>query len=163
MVKELAELRVEHLAMKYRSGTVALRDLTMTIQRGLTGLLGPNGAGKTTFMRILATIQRPTAGAVHWEGKDAVKAPAHLRHKLGYLPQDFGAPASFTGIQVVQRMGALRGLQGPTLARNVAAALAAVHLSDSAHKPVGTYSGGMLRRLGIAQAIVHHPQSAHRR
>jgi ABC-type multidrug transport system ATPase subunit len=153
-----AELQVDNVSMRYGNGTVAIRDLSLTVQCGLTGLLGPNGAGKSTFMRILATIQLPTAGAVRWAGSDATKAPLTLRRAIGYLPQHFGAPASFTGEQVVRGIGESRGLQGTNLARQVDAALTVVNLRDVARKRVRTYSGGMLRRLGIAQAIVNNPR-----
>lgn len=150
-------LQADDLTMRYRNGTVAVRDLSLTVRRGLTGLLGPNGAGKSTLMRILATIHQPTAGAVRWAGGDATKQPQPLRRALGYLPQHFGAPASFTGAQVIQSIGAMRGLRGKELAKRVDEVLALVNLRDVARKRTGSYSGGMQRRLGIAQAIINDP------
>lgn len=157
LMAQTAELRVEHITVRYRTGAVAVHDVSLAIQTGLLGLLGPNGAGKTTLMRVLATIQAPSNGAVYWRERNIIREPAVLRRSLGYLSQDFGAPASFTGRQVVRRMGALRGISGRELITRVEETLELVNLRAVANRPAGTYSGGMLRRLGIAQAIVHQP------
>jgi ABC-2 type transport system ATP-binding protein len=137
---------------------IALDSISFQASTGVTALLGPNGAGKTTLLRILATVQRPTSGQVTWEGNDILRHPMALRRALGYLPQRFSAPSTFTGREVLTSVGAMRGLSAKVLPHAVTQALAATHLHDVADQRVGSYSGGMLRRLGIAQALVHSPK-----
>lgn len=152
------ELTLRDVTKRYRGGTSALSGVTLSISSGLVALLGPNGAGKTTLMRILATVLAPTAGTFAWGPHDVTRNPFPLRRELGYLPQDFGAPSDFTGRQVVRQLAALRGLREPELARRVDAALDVVGLSPVGNRAVAAYSGGMRRRLGIAQAVVHEPR-----
>ncbi len=155
---QAAQLHVDHLTKRYRSGTLALHELTFQASTGLIGLLGPNGAGKTTLMRILSTIQRPTSGTFWWGPHDVVREPNVFRQTLGYLPQDFAAPSMCSAYQVVERLAAIKGLQGSERKKRIVETLEIVGLQREVDRKVGTFSGGMLRRLGIAQAIVHQPE-----
>jgi ABC-type multidrug transport system ATPase subunit len=91
------KLSITHLGKQYRRDFWGLRDMTLELEPGVIGLLGPNGAGKSTFMRMLATITRPTEGTVTWNDTDILKSPDTLRAVLGYLPQDFGIYPNLTG------------------------------------------------------------------
>lgn len=156
-MSQAARLHVDQLTKRYRSGTLALHDVSFQASTGLIGLLGPNGAGKTTLMRILTTIQRPTSGTFWWGTHDVMREPNAFRQKLGYLPQDFAAPSMCSPYQVVERLAAIKGLQGSERKKRAVETLEIVGLQRDAERKIGTFSGGMLRRVGIAQAIVHQP------
>lgn len=152
-------LRIEQLTRVYPGPVTALAGLDLQIPAGLFGLLGPNGAGKSTLMRILAGLLEPTAGRVLWQG--AVMGPASTRRqpRLGYLPQDPGFYPELTGARMLEHLLILKGIQDPRgLARLARELLAAVNLEGAADQRVGQYSGGMRRRLGIAQAIAGQPE-----
>jgi ABC-type multidrug transport system ATPase subunit len=142
-------------------GVRALAGIDLHINSGMFGLLGPNGAGKTTLMRILAGIVNPSAGSVRVgghdlgiaEGKQAVKA------MLGYLPQELGMYPELTAAQFVDYMAVLKGLDDPhQRGRRVHEVLATVGLQEAAHRKLKGFSGGMKRRVGIAQALVNDPR-----
>ncbi|MEN3009723.1 MAG: ABC transporter ATP-binding protein, partial [Candidatus Bipolaricaulaceae bacterium] len=134
----------------------ALQEVTLRIDLGVFGLLGPNGAGKTTFIRILATVLAPTAGTARVFGHDVVRDRLPIRRILGYLPQEFGAYPKLTGNEYLQYIAALKGLRRPHA--QIRALLAQFGLAEAARRRVATYSGGMLRRLGIAQALLGDPK-----
>jgi len=141
--------------------TQALRGVDLRIPSGMFGLLGPNGAGKTTLMRILAGIVNPSRGAVHVEGHDLTTDAGKREAKsiLGYLPQELGMYPELTAAQFVDYMAILKGLNDPRQrARRVAEVLEMVALQDAAHRKVKGFSGGMKRRVGIAQALVNDPK-----
>jgi ABC-2 type transport system ATP-binding protein len=145
----------------FADGTVALRGVDLEIGQGLFGLLGPNGAGKTTLLSILVLALEPTSGSRSYDGVDA-GSPARrrrLRGRIGFLPQDFAPLAHLTGREYVAHCGRLRcpGLNRQEVARRTREVLAAVDLSTVADRLATTYSGGMRRRLGIAQALIHRP------
>jgi ABC-2 type transport system ATP-binding protein len=154
-----AHVRVEGLRRSY--GRVAALDgLDLELRPGITGLLGPNGAGKTTLIRILATLLAPSAGTVAVDGWRAERAPdrVEIRRRLGYLPQDLGLYPRFTAFEFVDYLAVLKELDDPAdRHRRVRAALEAVELADVAGRRLRTLSGGMRRRVGIAQAIVADP------
>jgi ABC-type Na+ transport system ATPase subunit NatA len=125
---------------------------------GVWGLLGPNGAGKSSLMRILATITRPTEGKVLWDGEDITGNPSHLRTVLGYLPQDFGVYPNLNALEFLQYMAAIKGLDRRTAGRRIDELLQIVNLVDARKRSLGTYSGGMKQRIGIAQALLNDPQ-----
>jgi ABC-2 type transport system ATP-binding protein len=140
---------------------VALADLGLELRPGITGLLGPNGAGKTTLIRILATLLAPSAGEVRVNGWQAVdpRDRVEIRRRLGYLPQDLGLYPRFTVFEFVDYLAILKELDDPAERhRRVRAALEAVQLEDLAGSKIRTLSGGMRRRVGIAQAIVADPE-----
>lgn len=151
-------LSISHVGKQYRRDFWGLRDMTLEIGPGVIGLLGPNGAGKSTFMRILATITRPTEGTVRWDDTDILKSPDRLRAVLGYLPQDFGIYPNLTAQEFLEYMAAIKGLDTRTARRRIEELLILVNLVDAARRPLGGYSGGMKQRVGIAQALLNDPQ-----
>jgi ABC-type multidrug transport system ATPase subunit len=109
-------------------------------------------------MRMLATITRPTRGAIEWDGQDVVAAPDILRAVLGYLPQDFGVYPNLNAIEFLEYMAAIKGLDGAAARRRIDELLQVVNLVEAARRPLGRYSGGMKQRVGIAQALLNDPQ-----
>lgn len=148
-------LESDGLGKMYRNGTWGVRELTLRANEGVLGLLGPNGAGKTTFMQVLATLTRPTAGALRFAGVDVAKSPSAIRERLGYLPQDFGVPPGLTCFELLDTVARLKGIRSRTA---VLAMLEGVGLHDVAKRPVESLSGGMRQRLGIAQALIGSPE-----
>jgi ABC-type multidrug transport system ATPase subunit len=151
-------LSISHLSKQYRRDFWGLRDFELELGPGVTGLLGPNGAGKSTLMRMLATITRPTQGTVLWNGVDILKNPDVLRAVLGYLPQDFGIYPNLSGLEFLEYMAAIKGLDTRLARRRIEELLVLVNLVDAAKRPLGGYSGGMKQRVGIAQALLNDPQ-----
>jgi ABC-2 type transport system ATP-binding protein len=154
-----AHVRVEGVRKSY-GGVAALAELDLELGPGITGLLGPNGAGKTTLIRILATLLAPSAGQVGVNGwwTSDLRDRVEIRRRLGYLPQDLGLYPRFTVFEFVDYLALLKELDDPAERhRRVRAALAAVELEDLARRKIRTLSGGMRRRVGIAQAIVADP------
>ncbi len=148
-------LESDGLGKMYRNGTWGVRDLTLRASEGVLGLLGPNGAGKTTLMQVLATLTRPTAGALRFAGTDVAKSPRAIRERLGYLPQDFGVPPGLTCFELLDTIARLKGIRSRAA---VLGMLESVGLHDVAKRPVESLSGGMRQRLGIAQALVGAPE-----
>ena len=138
----------------------ALRGLDLTIPSGMYGLLGPNGAGKTTLMRILAGILRPTAGLVRVGPHDMASDAGRLAVKrmLGYLPQELGLYPDLTATEFLDYIGILKGVGDRQRPGKVGELLALVGLSDVAGRKLKGFSGGMKRRIGIAQALLNDPQ-----
>ena len=153
------EIRISSLSKIYKRGAQpALDNLDLSISSGTFGLLGPNGAGKTTLIKILSTQMKPTSGQVTIDGLAIDKDRAEVRNRLGYLPQYFGAYPSLTAFEFLDYMARL-GHIGPAQHRKevVEQALEDVALTRVRDKRSGTFSGGMMRRLGIAQAILAEP------
>ena len=154
-------IEISQLTKTYGGKIAALRGLDLTIDGGLFGLIGPNGAGKTTLMRILAGLVRPTSGQVRVLGHD-VDTPHGkfaIKSVLGYLPQELGLYPSLTAREFVDYVAILKGVTDrATRQRQVADVLAQVRLTDVADRHLKTYSGGMKRRVGIAQALLGEPQ-----
>ena len=150
----------ENLSHSYGS-VRALDGINITIGPGITGLLGPNGAGKTTMLRILATLLPPTSGTARLDGWSTShdRERVEIRRRLGYLPQDLGLYPRFTVFEFVDYLAMLKELHDPRQRhRRVREALEAVDLQDVAGRKIRTLSGGIRRRVGIAQAIVADPQ-----
>jgi len=152
------KLMISHLSKQYRRDFWGLRDFDLELGSGVIGLLGPNGAGKSTLMRMLATITQPTEGTVKWNGTDIVKSPDTLRAVLGYLPQDFGVYPNLTGLEFLEYMAAIKGMDAKSARRRIDELLIVVNLVNVAKRPLGRYSGGMKQRVGIAQALLNDPQ-----
>jgi ABC-2 type transport system ATP-binding protein len=151
------KLQIAHVSKQY--GKVwGVRDLSLDIGPGVLGLVGPNGAGKSTLMRILATITRPTDGAVTWNGTDLVRSPDGVRAVLGYLPQDFGVYPNLNAIEFLEYMAALKGLDRHAARRRIDELLQLLNLAEVCRRPLGGYSGGMKQRVGLAQALLNDPQ-----
>lgn len=156
-------LAVAGLEKVYADGTRALDGLDLTVPAGcFYGLLGPNGAGKTTLLSILVLALEPTSGTRSYWGLDPARRGTRraIRRAIGFLPQDFHPIAALTGFEYLVHCGRMRELPltRHQLERRARMLLDAVDLQDAAARPSGTYSGGMRRRLGIAQAMIHTPQ-----
>ena len=155
-------IEIAGLSKRYgRGGALALDRLDLTVPTGMFGLLGANGAGKTTLMRVLAGLLRPTAGTVHIGGNDVATRPGKLavQQVLGYLPQDLGVYPDLTGREFLDYIALLKGLEaGPARRRRVAELLELVALTGDADRRLRGYSGGMRRRIGIAQALLADPR-----
>ncbi len=143
----------------YKGGTIALDDVNLKVGTGLFGLLGANGAGKSTLMRIICTLQVPTAGTIRDNGLDVVADRRKVRSLFGYLPQQFSAWRLQTVEDVLDTLAAMSGLKDKKARRErVATVLESVGLAKVADRRVKQLSGGMTRRLGVAQALVHEPK-----
>ena len=137
----------------------AVDGVSLELGTGVFGLLGPNGAGKTSLLRILATVLPPSSGEMALLGRDprASAARREIRRRLGYLPQNLGYYPSFTVVEFIEYFALLKEMPVPDVPRAVAAAVERVDLGPKAKAKLRTLSGGMLRRVGIAQAIVNNP------
>ena len=151
-------LELQDVRYRYRGGHDALAGISLDLGTGIVGLLGPNGAGKSTLMRILATLARPTAGAVRWNGADLSRDPDAVRRTLGYLPQDFGVYPSLTAREFLAYLAAVKGVPAREVETRVADCLRRVGLEDAADRRLGGFSGGMRQRVGIAQALLNDPR-----
>ena len=149
----------ENLGHVYPGGTVALDGVNLEIGTGLFGLLGSNGAGKSTFMRIICTLLVPTSGRVTVDGLNVVTERRQVRTLFGYLPQEFGAWRLQRVSEVLDALALISGLKdGKARRQRIAAVLESVGLEKVANRKVKQLSGGMVRRLGVAQALVHEPR-----
>jgi ABC-type multidrug transport system ATPase subunit len=157
-------LRIERLSKTYANGTVALRDVSLTIPRGMFGLLGPNGAGKSTLMRIIATLQEPDTGTISFEPTgapaiDLLTEKTAIRRLLGYLPQEFGLYRNVSAEDLLDHFAVLKGIVDRKERRLIVdRLLEQTNLSGDRRKHLGGYSGGMRQRFGIAVALLGSPQ-----
>jgi len=153
-------IRISNLTKIYRRGAQpALDDVDLTIPHGTFGLLGPNGAGKTTLIKILSTQIEASSGQVMMNDFDLVKDRTEIRRRLGYLPQHFGTYPQLTAWEFLDYMAVLSGIhKRKERLEHVEQALHDVGLTEERNRRSGTFSGGMMRRLGIAQAILADPE-----
>ncbi|HVU69283.1 MAG TPA: ABC transporter ATP-binding protein [Ktedonobacteraceae bacterium] len=155
------QIDIEHLNKIYRGGIAAITDLNLTIPGGMYGLLGPNGAGKTTLMRILAGILRPTSGTIQvgeYDG-NSERGRIAIKRVLGYLPQDLGVYPDLSAREFLAYIAILKGIDERRVRqKRVEELLELVSLSDVAGRKLKTFSGGMKRRIGIAQALLNDPR-----
>ena len=159
MTNAIEGLQVTRLTKTYPGGIRALDGVDLTVGPGLYGLLGPNGAGKSTLMRTLATLQQPDSGSITLDGVDALGNPDYVRRRLGYLPQQIGTYPTVTGRQLLDRFAWLKGrTERRERRQEVVQLLERVNLRADADRAVATYSGGMLRRFGIALALAGDPR-----
>lgn len=152
------QLTIEQLSKKYRNGKFGLKDYSLSLETGILGLLGPNGAGKSTLLKMIATISQPTTGRILLDGQDIVSQPNRMREQLGYLPQDFGVYPNLNAFEFLNYMAAMKGVGGPSLKPKIEMLLEGLNLIENAKRPIGTYSGGMKQRVGIAQALLNEPR-----
>ncbi len=150
-------LSVRDVIKVYPGPVPAVRGISVELDRGLCGLLGPNGAGKTTLMKVLATLLEPTAGTFVYDGIDGVADPLAIRRRLGYLPQDFGFYPHLSARAMLDYFASLKGLPWFGRGKHVKAILEQVNLHDVQRRKLGTFSGGMRQRFGIAQALLGNP------
>lgn len=151
------ELEIRNVTKRYRDKT-AVEEASITLTPGVWGLLGANGAGKTTLMRMLAGILQPTDGKILCDGVEIGALGGAYREKLGYLPQEFGFYPEFTVQDYLEYMAALKGLPRTEAARQIDALLERVSLTEVRRKKIVKLSGGMKRRVGIAQALLNDPE-----
>ncbi|MBD1204907.1 MAG: ABC transporter ATP-binding protein, partial [Rhodobacteraceae bacterium] len=152
-------LELKGLGHVYPDGTRALDDVTLSIPKGMFGLLGPNGAGKSTLMRIIATLQVPTAGSIRFQGIDVLAEPEALRRRLGYLPQDFGVYPRVSAYEMLNHMAILKGIRSAAeRCAVVEYLLAQTNLWSVRDKAIAGFSGGMRQRFGVAQALIGNPE-----
>lgn len=151
------ELKLNNLTKKFGDFT-AVDHVNLTMTNGVYGLLGVNGAGKTTLMRMLCTLMKPTEGTISYNGKDIFQMDQDYRKLLGYLPQDYGYYPDFTVHDYLEYMASIKGLRPGTAKQRIHNLLCQVGLNNVRDKKMKKLSGGMKRRVGIAQAMLNNPQ-----
>ncbi len=152
-------LSIKHLNKTYSNGVYAINNVSLEIPNGLFGLLGPNGAGKSSLMRTIATLQEPDSGSIHFNGLDVLKDKEGLRRQLGYLPQDFGVYPKVSALDLLTHFAILKGhTQKAARQAMVESLLQQTNLWESRKRALGTFSGGMRQRFGIAQALLGAPK-----
>ncbi len=152
-------IKIKNLNKIYPNGNHALKDINLEIPSGMFGLLGPNGAGKSTLMRILVALMEPTSGEIEMYGCNLLKERREVRRILGYLPQDFRFFAKYKVVEFLDYAARLSGMNnGKVRKRAVADMLEKVGLYEVRERYAAKLSGGMKRRLGIAQALIHEPK-----
>lgn len=147
-------LEIRHVSKHFGKKLTAVKDVSLRLEAGVVGLIGHNGAGKTTLMQMVATLTQPSSGNILFQGQDIVKKPQAMRSRLGFLPQDFGVYPNLTALEFMQYFAALKGVRDPARIHHL---LELVNLHEQAKRQAATFSGGMRRRLGIAQALLNDP------
>jgi ABC-2 type transport system ATP-binding protein len=152
-------LRIENLSKTYGNGVQALKDVSLEIPKGMFGLLGPNGAGKSTLMRTIATLQGVDSGSLFFDDVDVLNEKHEVRKILGYLPQEMGIYPGISAEALLDHFAVLKGLVSSGDRREVVERLLRMtNLYDVRRRKLGTFSGGMRRRFGIAQALLGGPE-----
>lgn len=150
-------LAVNHVTKNYGNFT-ALEDITLEFTHGVYGLLAPNGAGKTTLIKMLTTLLFPTRGEILWEGVEISRLDEKYRGVIGYLPQEFGYYKNQSPRQFLNYLAALKGIDRTAAKRKATELLELVSLGDVMDKKMRKFSGGMIQRVGIAQALLNEPR-----
>ncbi len=150
-------LSINNVTKKY-GDFLALEDVSLTFDKGVYGLLAPNGAGKTTLIKMLTTLLFPTQGEILWEGVSIRELDEEYRDILGYLPQEFGYYKNYSPRQYLKYLAVLKGYPGEKTEARITELLQLVGLSDVENKKMRKFSGGMLQRVGIAQAVLNNPK-----
>lgn len=151
-------LEIKNVSKRYNRKKYGIQDFSLTIEKGILGLLGPNGAGKSTLMKMIATVNKPTDGIILLNKNNIAKDANYIREQLGFLPQDFGVYPNLNAFEFLEYMAAIKGVGGPHLKTRITKLLEGLNLIDVASKPIGSYSGGMKQRIGIAQALLNNPK-----
>jgi ABC-2 type transport system ATP-binding protein len=150
---------ISGLSKTYPNGVKALKSVSLSIGNIMFGLVGPNGAGKSTLMRTIATLQDPDSGSIHLDGLDVLAQKNELRKVLGYLPQEFGVYPKMSALDLLQHLAVMKGIISSHERKEmVDALLQQTNLWDVRKKALGTFSGGMKQRFGIAQALLGNPR-----
>jgi ABC-2 type transport system ATP-binding protein len=153
------QLVIRDLSKTYPNGTQALRGVSLDVPPGMFGLLGRNGAGKSTLMRILATLQTPDAGSARLGDIDVIRDRDRVRETLGYLPQSFGFHPRTSAERLLDHFAVLKGIAEPGARRDVVEALLRrTNLWEKRREKLGTFSGGMRQRFGVAVALLGNPK-----
>ncbi len=147
------------LAKTYPNGVKALKNISLTIGNNMFGLVGPNGAGKSTLMRTIATLQDPDSGSIQMDGLDVLAQKNEVRKVLGYLPQEFGVYPKMSALDLLQHLAVMKGITSASERKEmVNALLQQTNLWEVRKSALGTFSGGMKQRFGIAQALLGNPR-----
>ncbi len=153
------ELKIEHVSKTYPNGVRALNNVSLHIKNGMFGLLGPNGAGKSTLMRTISALQDPDEGSITFGDIDVLSDKQAVREVLGYLPQEFGLYPKVTALDFLDHLAVMKGVTNGKERKNlVESLLQQTNLWDVRKKRLGTFSGGMKQRFGIAQALIGNPK-----
>lgn len=152
------ELDIQQVSKRYSKSKYGVKDLSINIEKGILGLLGPNGAGKSTLLKMIATVNKPTDGLITLNKNNIAKDPNYMRNQLGFLPQDFGVYPNLNAFEFLEYMAAMKGVGGPEIKQRITLLLEGLNLLTVGKKPIGTYSGGMKQRVGIAQALLNNPK-----
>jgi ABC-type multidrug transport system ATPase subunit len=153
------QLVIRDLSKTYANGTQALKDVSLDVPRGMFGLLGRNGAGKSTLMRIIATLQDPDAGSIGFGDLDVLRQKGEVRRTLGYLPQSFGFHPKAKAERLLEHFAVLKGIEERGVRRDVVESLLRqTNLWDVRGQKLGTFSGGMRQRFGVAVALLGDPK-----
>ncbi len=150
-------LVVNNVSKKYGS-FYALKDINLEFNNGVYALLAPNGAGKTTLIKLLTTLIFPTSGEILYKGTDIVSLDGEYRNIIGYLPQDFGYYRNYTPRKFLLYLAALKGIKKEDALGKVKEVLKIVSLENVENKKMKGFSGGMIQRVGIAQALLNDPK-----
>ena len=151
----MKNIEINHLSKRYKNGVIALDDISFTVGSGVFGLLGHNGAGKTTLMKALVTVLEPSAGTIRICGYDTKKQGEQVRSNIGYLPQELTMYPALSVFDFVNYMAELKGVYDKKAVNEV---LEQVEMLEFSKRKIGQLSGGMKRRVGIAQALVGNPK-----
>src|SRR5687767_2423560 len=155
----IVQLEIRNVSKTYPNGVRALHEVSLSIPRGMYGLLGPNGAGKSTLMRTIATLQEPDSGSIRLGDLDVLKQKDKVRETLGYLPQEFGVYPRETALRLLDHFATLEGITDKRERRDVVhALLQQTNLWSVRDQKLGTFSGGMRQRFGVAMALLGNPK-----
>lgn len=149
-----ANMEILHVSKQYKNGVTALEDVSFCVGSGVFGLLGHNGAGKTTLMKALVTVLKPSAGTIRVCGLDTATQGKEVRARVGYLPQELAMYPSLSVWDFVNYMAQIKGIRDK---KAVSAVLEEVEMLEFSRRKIGQLSGGMKRRVGIAQALIGNP------
>lgn len=153
------QLVIENLSKTYSNGVQALKNVSLTINQGMFGLLGPNGAGKSSLMRTIATLQEASSGSITLGNLDVLREKHEVRKVLGYLPQEFGVYPRVTAETMLDHIADLKGIVDKKQRKEIVhTLLEKVNLIHVRNKNLGTFSGGMKQRFGVAQALIGNPK-----
>ena len=151
------ELKLENMTKVFHN-TIAVDHVSYTMNNGVYGLLGVNGAGKTTLMRMMCTLIKPSDGRITLDGRDIFELDSSYRRILGYLPQEFGFYPDFTAMDYLRYIASIKGIRSMEAKKRSLELLQKVGLENTGNKKIEKFSGGMKRRLGIAQAMLNDPK-----
>ena len=150
---------ISGLSKTYPNGVKAIKNISLSIGNNMFGLVGPNGAGKSTLMRTIATLQDPDSGSIHLDGLDVLGQKNEVRKLLGYLPQEFGVYPKMSALDLLHHLAVMKGITSFKERKEmVETLLQQTNLWDVRKKALGTFSGGMKQRFGIAQALLGNPR-----
>ena len=153
----MPELTLDRITKHFKN-KIAVDNVSLTLREGVYGFLGANGAGKTTLLRMVCGVLKPTAGEIRCNDMEIGRLDGDYRYLLGYLPQDFGYYPDFTAKRYLEYLAACKAVPKDLAKEKVREMLSLTGLAGDQHSKIRTFSGGMLRRLGIAQALLNDPE-----